>query len=156
MSVTTLRVSSIDLAPAPLSAVALLARISTPGHRHEASVHPPDAGFPRFGIEHHRRAGYSILCHEDESPIGFLAALGRPLSAPAVAVNLGAQVSERRPPELFLRGAAALRVVLHFFATGRQHPGFAWVRPDRSVRLHVREGAGLLDVWDALTWRGEA
>lgn len=138
-----LLVSSVDFASTMMSAAELLERISTPGYWHEATVHPADSEFPRLGIEHHRRAGYSILCHQDESSIGFLAALRRPLSALTIAVNLGGQVIERWPPELFLPADAALDIAEHFFATGRQHSGFTWARINRFTRQHVHEGEGL-------------
>lgn len=94
--------SAIDLEPTQMSAAALLARLASPGAWSEGSVHPPEADFPRLGIEVHPGIGVSILCHENERSIGFLAATRESLSPPSILVNLGGQVIERWPVELFL------------------------------------------------------
>jgi hypothetical protein len=144
-------VSAVGLAPTPMSAEALLARVSDSDDWPEASVHPSDADFPRLGIEFHPRAGYSILCHEDERSLGFLAATQATTTAPTVPVNLGGQVIERWPSELFLSEAAATAILQHFFESGRQHPAFAWIRLDKLEREHLHEGPGLSEFWKALT-----
>jgi hypothetical protein len=145
------RVSAVDLKPTTISADALLARVSDPEHWPEASVHPPDADFPRLGIEFHPGVGYSILCHEDERALGSLAAMQTATTAPEVPVNLGGQVVERWPPELFLPEAAAATILKHFLDTGRQHPSFAWVRLDQFERELLHEGPGLHEYWKQLT-----
>lgn len=134
-----------------MSPEALLTRLSDPDTWPEASVHPPVADFPRLGIERHPGMGYSILCHEDERSIGYLAARRAITTSPAIAVNLGGQVIERWPPELFLAEADAAEVLRRFWATGRQHPSFAWIRLDGFEREVLHEGgAGLYEFWKQL------
>lgn len=144
--------SAIDLEPTQMSAADLLARLATPGAWSEASVYPPEADFPRLGIEVHPGIGVSILCHEDERSIGFLAATQESLSPPRVLVNLGGQVIERWPVELFLSETDAHAVVEHFLESGRQAPEYAWIRLDRFPRDTVYEGSDLLSRWRELTF----
>lgn len=141
---------AIDFEPTEMSAADLLARLALPEAWPEASVHPPEADFPRLGIEVHPDSGVSILCHEDERSIGFLAATHERLSEPRVLVNLGGQVIERWPAELFLSQADAHAVVEHFLESGRQAPEYAWIRLDRFPRDTVHEGPGLLARWREL------
>jgi hypothetical protein len=146
-----LLVSSADLTPTRLSPDALIDRISSGSHWPEASIHPAGTEFfPRLGIEFHRDIGYSILCHEDELSWGFLAAREPTTSAPTVPVNLGGQVVETWPPELFLTKVAAAEVLQYFFAEGRQNPAYAWLRLDGFQRELVYEGPGLMDFWSRL------
>ncbi len=142
--------SGIDFEPRQMSATDLLARLATPGAWPEASMHPPEADFPRLGIEAHPGIGVSILCHEDERSIGFLAATQERLSEPRILVNLGGQVIERWPAELFLPETDALTVIERFLESGRQAPEYAWIRLERFPRDTVYEGPGLLARWREL------
>ena len=144
------QVSSVDLEPTSMSTESLLARISDPRNWPEASVHPPEADFPRLGIEFHPDVGYSILCHEDERSLGFLAATQTATSAPEVPVCIGGQVVEKWPPELFLAEAAAATILDYFFVSGRQHPSFAWARLDHFERELLHEGPGVYEFWKQL------
>lgn len=148
-------VSAVDLKPTELSPESLLKRITTPGSWPDAIVSPPDADFPRLHVEFHPGVGVSILCHEDESSVGFLAATREPTTAPAVPVTLGGQVIERWPSELFLTEGQALTIIGHFLGTGRQHPAFQWVRLDDFERETLPEGPDLAKFWKELNARTE-
>jgi hypothetical protein len=146
------RVSNVDLDATSMSPDALLSRLSDLQEWPEASVHPPVADFPRLDLEYHPGVGYSILCFEDERSIGYLAAQKENTTSPAVAVNLGGQMIEKWPPELFLAEAEAAEVLRHFWATGHQHPSFAWIRLDGFEREVLHEGgASLYEFWKQLS-----
>lgn len=98
-------ITGIDFGPTQMSATDLLARPATPGIWLEASVHPPESDFPRLGIEVHPGVGVSVLCHEDESSIGTLAAAQESLTAHRIFVNLRGQTIKRWPAELFFGSA---------------------------------------------------
>ena len=144
-------VSSADLGPTTLSVAEVLDRLTDGSSLPEAIVHPPVLDFPRLEIEFHPNVGFSILCFEDESSVGYLAAVAPSTSAPEVPVNLGGQVVEKWPRELFLEREDAVAVIEHFFACGQQHPKLAWVRLDAFQREELHHGPGLYEFWQEIS-----
>jgi hypothetical protein len=98
-------------------------------------------------IEFHGNVGFSVLCFARPSSVGYLAASGAKLSAPAVLVCLGGQVIEKWPREL----SQARAVVSHFLKSGAQLPSIRWVRPDKFQRKTVHAGGkDLIPLWQKL------
>jgi hypothetical protein len=144
--------ASVDFdKPRRMSPSKLLDHLKTSGNWPEASIHHATHQYPIMDIEFHGRAGFSLLCFDKASSVGYLAAGSSRLSKPSVLVCLGGQVIEKWPPELFLPLSLAKTVISHFFKTGEREPSVKWVRLDRFRRETVHPGGrGLIPLWQRL------
>lgn len=104
--------------PSP-SVSAILARVQSGPAWDGASLAPAEEPFPLLHIEWHVGKGFVVQCYEDEQSWSDFLQVGSRCGPPAVEINLGGQVLERWPSELFVPEELARQAVDCFLAFGR-------------------------------------
>lgn len=69
-------------------------------------------------------------------------------SSPSIEMELGGQVLERWPRELFVSAERATQALSHFLEFGKQDPTLEWVRIDTFPREIVWEGREGREAWE--------
>jgi hypothetical protein len=105
-----------------------------------ASIAPADDQFPLLHVECHEGHGFVIQCYEDEQAWSDFLRTGARCGPLTIEVNLGGQVLERWPSELFVPEELAHQALNYFLTNGKQDPALHWIRIDAFPRETVWEG----------------
>jgi hypothetical protein len=105
-------------APIPIaSAQDLLADVRSRPVWDVASISPADAEYPRVHMDWHEGHGFVFQCYEQEESWSDFLVTSQGFSPPSIEVELGGQVLERCPRELFVSAEQATQVLNYFLDT---------------------------------------
>ena len=136
-------------APIPIaSARDLLADVRSRPVWDGASISPVDAEYPRVHVDWHEGHGFVFQCYEDEGSWSDFLVTSQHFSPPSIGVELGGQVLERWPRELFVSAERATEALNHFLEFGKQDPTLAWIRIDSFPRETVWDGRDGREAWE--------
>ena len=127
--------------PLPIpEASEILARVQSSPVWDVASIAPADEQFPLLHIEWHVGRGFVMQCYENENSWSDFLVVGPECGPPAIEINLGGQVLERWPSELFVPKELAGPALDYFLVSGKQDATLHWVRIDAFRRETIWEG----------------
>ncbi len=130
------------------SASKVLARVRSVAPWDEASIYPARSDFPRVHISWHDSEGFNVHCFENKQSLGRFLVSGREFSPPGIEINLGGQVLERWPRELFVSEAFAAEALEYFLDYAKLKPSLAWTETGDFPRETIWEGREERAVWE--------
>ncbi len=130
------------------SASEVLARVRSVAPWDEASICPARSEFPRVHISWHDSEGFNVHCFENEQSLGQFLVNGREFSPPGIEINLGGQVLERWPRELFVSEALAAEALEYFFDYAEPKPSLCWTGTGDFPRETIWEGREERQAWE--------
>jgi hypothetical protein len=118
----------------------LFARLRSAASWDEASIHPAESSFPRVHISWHPAVGFNLHCFETEQSLGQFLVTGTEFSFPKIEINLGGQVLERWPRELFVSEDLATEALEYFLDHAELKPLLSWIGTGEFPRETIWEG----------------
>ena len=96
----------------------------------------------------HDGEGFVVHCFENEQSLGQFLVNSRDFSAPTIEINLGGQVLEPWPLELFVSEALAAESLGYFLEYGKRKPALYWTGTGKFPRETIWEDREERETWE--------
>ena len=126
----------------------LISEVKSRRYWDTAVIEPSQGNFRASTLSSTRATVLWSSASRDEASWDWFLVSGSTFGPSAVEINLGGQVLERWPDELFVSDALALRAIAHFLESGQQDPRQPWVRIDTFPRTTIWEGRQGRETWE--------